>query len=120
MTSLVKIKLVAYFSFSYAILHLLSVLGSLSVDGKWHEAADQVIKTLIWMYIGYSLLNNRIRIVYWFTVFFLGLIIFRYLAVVAIDLSIYLEPLALILLLCAIVSLIILAQKDVRALFSNN
>ena len=124
MTPLTKIKLIAYFCFSYSLLHLLSAVGLLIEESKIHEIADSVIKSLIWFYIGYSLLKNRLVSIYWLTIIFLSLIIIRWLlGVYFIGLNIFIDSLLSldsIILLCAFVSLIILTQKDVRTLFSSN
>lgn len=124
MIPLLKIKLIAYFCFSYSFLHLLSAVGLFIEESKIHEIADSVIKSLIWFYIGYSLLKNRLVSIYWLAIIFLSLIIIRWLlGVYFIGLNIFIDSLFSldsIILLCAFVSLIILAQKDVRALFSSN
>lgn len=124
MTPLLKIKLIAYFCFSYSLLHLLSAVGLFIEESKIHEIADSVIKSFTWAFIGYSLLKKRLVLIYWFTIILLSLIIVRWLlGVYFIGLNIFIDSLFSldsIILLCAFVSLIILAQKDVRTLFSSN
>lgn len=127
MNSLLKIKLVSYFCFAYAILQLISVFGLLT-GGENSEIIRVIINIVIWSYLGYGLLKRRNKWDYWFAIIFLGILVLRGLSVVAITgvaglSSAFLKSmsseliLGLIVFVLAITSLILLASKDVRKMF---
>lgn len=115
--------LVALFATKGA-LHLLDGIGVLSSQGSYGEYGDAFVSAAIFAFLAYAVYASRNKWTYWVSVFFTGLVLFRF--VTAFGLISYSRsnvPAELVVLgilnglLFGLIPLIILLPKSFRTLF---